>query len=60
MNQNDRRVVRTKKAIRAAFLSLLEEQDFAKVTIAGIARAPISTARRSICTTNQSMRSLTS
>lgn len=34
----DRRVVRTRKAIREAFFKLMEEQDYHKITIASIAR----------------------
>lgn len=34
----DRRVVRTRKAIREAFLRLMEDQDYGKITIAAIAR----------------------
>ena len=34
----DRRVVRTRKAIRDAFFKLMEEQDYHKITIASIAR----------------------
>ena len=44
----DRRVVRTRKAIREAFFKLMENQDYHKITIASV--APISTARRSTCT----------
>lgn len=38
MASSDRRIVRTKKAIRAAFLKLMEESDFHKITITAIAR----------------------
>lgn len=34
----DRRVVRTRKAIREAFFKLMEDQDYHKITIASIAR----------------------
>lgn len=34
----DRRVVRTRRAIREAFFKLMEEQDYHKITIASIAR----------------------
>ena len=34
----DRRVVRTRKAIREAFFKLMEEQDYHKITIASVAR----------------------
>lgn len=34
----DRRVVRTRKAIRQAFLTLMQETEYQKVTITGIAR----------------------
>jgi AcrR family transcriptional regulator len=34
----DRRVVRTRKAIREAFLKLMETQDYQKITISSIAR----------------------
>ncbi len=36
---SDRRVVRTRRAIREAFLKLMEQQDYHKITIASIARA---------------------
>ena len=34
----DRRVVRTRKAIRQAFLTLMQETEYQKITITGIAR----------------------
>ena len=34
----DRRVVRTRKAIREAFFKLMENQDYHKITIASVAR----------------------
>lgn len=34
----DRRVVRTKKAIREAFMGLVQERDYEKITVASIAR----------------------
>ena len=37
-HSTDRRVVRTRKAIREAFFKLMEEQDYHKITIASIAR----------------------
>lgn len=46
----DRRVVRTRKAIREAFFKLMENQDYHKITIASVLARPISTARRSTCT----------
>ncbi len=38
MSSTDRRVVRTKRAIRHAFFKLLDERDYDKITVAALAR----------------------